>query len=158
MGNPRQHRQLLRVPLVLVELVQIGHVDQRQVGGTQPEGLAQLVEVPAKDSLVASAGVGEILGRGILGSLLDDPERAWKKAAFSQYPRGKIMGYTMRTERFRYTEWQNRKTGEVMARELYDHKKDPHENVNVADEREYGPDIKRLSEMVKQGWRRALPG
>ena len=44
-----------------------------------------------------------------------------------------------------------------MARELYDHEKDPHENSNVADEREYAPDVKRLSEMLEQGWCAALP-
>ncbi len=63
----------------------------------------------------------------------------------------------MRTKRFRYTVWQDKQTGDVMARELYDHEKDPHEDVNVADELEYGANIKRLSEMVKQGWRAALP-
>ena len=89
--------------------------------------------------------------------LLKTPDRPWKKAAFSQYPRGKVMGYSMRTERFRYTQWQNRKTGKVMARELYDHKKDPQENVNVAAQPEYAKDVNRLSQILKRSWRAALP-
>ena len=89
--------------------------------------------------------------------LLDDPQRQWKKAAFSQYPRGKVMGYSMRTERFRYTEWRDRRSGNVMARELYDHDKDPHENVNTADKPKYKQDVQRLSRMLKRGWRAALP-
>ena len=88
--------------------------------------------------------------------LLGDPERPWKKAAFSQYPRGKIMGYTMRTERFRYTEWRDRKTNKLMARELYDHEKDPQENVNAVDQPEYERDIRRLAGMLIRGWRAAL--
>ena len=31
------------------------------------------------------------------------------------------------------------------------------ENANVAGEPQYGPDVKQLSEMVKQGWRAAVP-
>jgi len=89
--------------------------------------------------------------------LLTDPDRPWKKAAFSQYPRGKVMGYSMRTERFRYTEWQNRKTGAVLARELYDHDRDPQENVNAAAQPQYRADIERLSQMLKAGWRAARP-
>jgi len=90
--------------------------------------------------------------------LLDDPKRPWKKAAFSQYPRGKVMGYSMRTERFRYTEWQDTKTNKVLARELYDHEKDPHENVNTAAEPKYKQDVERLSQMLERGWHAALPG
>jgi len=89
--------------------------------------------------------------------LLDDPDRQWKKAAFSQYPRGNVMGYTMRTERFRYTEWQDRKTKKVMARELYDHQKDPQENINAVAQPEYSQDVERLARMLKGGWRAALP-
>ena len=67
------------------------------------------------------------------------------------------MGYSMRTQRFRYTEWKNRKTGKVMASELYDHDKDPRENVNAVAEPEYKQDVKRLARMLKRGWRAALP-
>src|SRR5262249_46301919 len=43
--------------------------------------------------------------------LLDDPARAWKSAAFSQYPRqvtgkGRVMGYAMRTNRYRLVGWR----------------------------------------------------
>jgi hypothetical protein len=70
--------------------------------------------------------------------LLDDPERSWKKAAFSQFPRSqiingkrvRIMGYSMRTDQFRYTEWVNIESKEVLAIELYDHKIDSMESVN----------------------------
>jgi iduronate 2-sulfatase len=67
------------------------------------------------------------------------------------------MGYSMRTERFRYTKWRNTTTKRVMARELYDHEKDPHENVNAAAESEYKQDVQRLSQMLKRGWLAALP-
>ena len=83
--------------------------------------------------------------------LLENPERSWKKAAFSQYPRGDVMGYTMRTERYRYTEWKDRKSGEIKARELYDHQNDSQENVNVIDRVEYTEEITNLEFMMKQG-------
>jgi len=89
--------------------------------------------------------------------LLDDPDLPWKKAAFSQYPRGKVMGYTMRTDRYRYTEWIDGESGEVVARELYDHEADPGENVNVAELPENRELVERLSRMLRAGWRAALP-
>jgi hypothetical protein len=92
-----------------------------------------------------------------MAPLLDDPEREWKSAAFSQYPRGDIMGYSMRTERYRYTEWQDLKSGKVEAVELYDHEKDPAENVNGAELPENADTVKRLAEMLKAGWREAVP-
>ena len=88
--------------------------------------------------------------------LLEKPGRPWKRAAFSQYPRrGDVMGYTMRIERFRYTEWQERATGKVLARELYDHEQDPQENVNAAQKRGYAETIAQLAGELRQGWRAA---
>jgi len=89
--------------------------------------------------------------------LLRDPKRPWKAAAFSQYPRGRIMGYSMRTPRYRYTEWRQRRGGQVVARELYDHKIDPGENTNVAGNPANADTVKALAEMMKKGWRGARP-
>jgi hypothetical protein len=49
----------------------------------------------------------------------------------SQVARGqKVMGYSIRTERYRYTEWNDGKEGE----ELYDYQTDPKELKNIAKE------------------------
>jgi iduronate 2-sulfatase len=94
--------------------------------------------------------------------LLADPARKWKTAAFSQFPRpfapakrGDGMGYTMRTERYRYTEW--RIPGQETAYELYDHEKDPRETVNVAGRPENGALVAELRKALQAGWRAALP-
>ena len=89
--------------------------------------------------------------------LLADPGRPWKRAAFSQFPRGSVMGYTMRTERYRYTEWQDRRSGEVLAHELYDHEADDQENTNAADKPDNADLIRRLARQLGGGWRGALP-
>jgi iduronate 2-sulfatase len=87
--------------------------------------------------------------------LLRDPERPWKGAAFSQYPRGNIMGTAMRTERYRYVEWRA-KSGRITARELYDHAADPGENENVADRADAAL-LTDLAARLAAGWRGALP-
>ena len=88
--------------------------------------------------------------------LLENPQRKWKAAAFSQYPRGSLMGYTMRTERWRYTEWISRQTGEVTARELYDHAISDVVSANLADLPEQASVVRELSAMLDKGrgWRR----
>ncbi len=92
-----------------------------------------------------------------IAPLLDDPNRPWKAAAFSQYPRGRVMGYSMRTDRYRYTEWQDMKTNKVEARELYDHKTDPEENNNVAGNPENAELVDELSTMLHAGYKAARP-
>jgi arylsulfatase A-like enzyme len=89
--------------------------------------------------------------------LLHDPDRPWKRAAFSQYPRGRIMGYSMRTDTHRYTEWKEIRTGEVTGRELYDHRTDPAENVNVVEATEQADLVGELAAMLKAGYEAARP-
>jgi iduronate 2-sulfatase len=66
------------------------------------------------------------------------------------------MGYAMRTDQYRYIEWQDKESGAVRARELYDHSKDPRENVNLAD-RVSESLLKALSEQLNAGWEHARP-
>ena len=85
--------------------------------------------------------------------LLQNPSGPRKRAAFSQYPRGNIMGYSMTTDRFRYTVWvDQKKDNKVVFTELYDHREDPQENENVIDSPLYAPDIKRLGAWHSEGW------
>lgn len=95
-----------------------------------------------------------------MAPLLDRPDRPWKQAAFSQYPRGNRMGYSMRTKRWRYTEWVNRKSGEVEARELYDHAESPVASENLASKAELADEVRRLSALLAkgQGWKKLQRG
>ncbi len=50
---------------------------------------------------------------------------------FKQQP----MGYTIRTERYRFVQWRDKSTGQPLDYiELYDHHNDPGETINVAEE------------------------
>ncbi|MDT8301164.1 MAG: sulfatase [Sedimentisphaerales bacterium] len=128
-----------------------------ETAGQRTRALTEYVDIyPTLSEVCGLRAPGHLEGLSMV-PLLKNPELPWKKAAFSQYPRGKVMGYTMRTKRFRYTEWKNRETGKVQARELYDHWKDPQENINAAAQPEYKQDVQRLSRILKSGWRAALP-
>jgi iduronate 2-sulfatase len=122
------------------------------------DGLTEFVDI--YPSLCELAGLP--LPSGLEGAsfvrLLDDPKQSFKQAAFSQYPRPgqQAMGYTMRTPRYRYTEWL-REGRLVIARELYDHLSDPRENVNISDRPEHKELVAKLSAQLQGGWRAALP-
>jgi hypothetical protein len=93
-----------------------------------------------------------------LKPLLDDPKRAWKSAAFSQYPRNEWMGYSMRTDRYRFTAWVDAKDHwKVDATELYDHQNDPQENQNIAAKPENAELVKELTAKLNAGWKAARP-
>jgi len=102
-----------------------------------------------------------------LKPLLTLPDRPWKAAVFSQYPRarsgsrhrghGDIMGYAVRTHRYRYVEWRAWETKQVVARELYDHDSDPHETQNVAGLPKHAASLNALTQVLEDGWKAVLP-
>lgn len=92
-------------------------------------------------------------GRSLV-PLVQDPQRPWKEAALSQFRRviprhGLGMGYSVRTVRWRYTQWHGEE-GELVARELYDHSVDPQENTNVAARTEHRRTVSRLSRLLAE--------
>jgi hypothetical protein len=58
------------------------------------------------------------------------------------------MGYSLRTDRYRYTAWVDPGKKEVVARELYDHANDPLETVNVAAEADNATRVMQLHEQL----------
>jgi len=88
-----------------------------------------------------------------LAPLLDDPHRPGKEAALSQYPRANAMGYSMRTDRYRFTLWRSRNAAQkTLAEELYDHGSDPQESVNLAALPEHAALVKRLRAELERHW------
>ena len=85
-----------------------------------------------------------------LWPLLENPDLTWKGTAFTQVLRpggGKpVMGRSVRTDRWRYTEWNRGEEG----RELYDHVVDPHEFINLAVDSAYQGTISRLRALFEE--------
>ncbi|MGH9721566.1 MAG: sulfatase [Bryobacteraceae bacterium] len=104
--------------------------------------LAELCGLPAPQGLEGTSMV----------PLLRDPQRKWKSAAFTTVARGRgILGRSVRTGRYRYTEW-----GPNTA-ELYDHERDIHEFTNLANDPKSAKVHEELRQLLQKGWRAALP-
>jgi len=131
------------------------------------DGMVEFVDIYPSLCQLAGLKIPDGLEGTSFVPLMKNPKRQWKKAVFSQYlsegiwtpPDGiTYMGYSIRTERYRYVEFYNWKTKEYAACELYDHKVDPDENNNIAVLDKNKELVKKLSAQLKKGWKAALPG
>jgi arylsulfatase A-like enzyme len=135
----------------------------RKAVGAKSDALVEFVDIYPTLAELCGLPTPEGLEGTSFAPLLDDPDRPWKTAAFGQYPRGggpgvgPLMGYAMRTNRYRFVEWKKNPGGNVVARELYDHQVDAAENVNIADRPENAELVRSLSQQAKAGWRAAKP-
>ena len=135
-----------RVPLIV-------RAPQAKANGEKTDALVELIDLyPTLCELAGLTVPSELEGRSMV-PLLSNPGQPWKEAAVSQFQRrvGKkrLMGYSMRTDRYRYVEWQDRRTREVIATELYDHTNDSAENRNVA---EHPKHESMLNDLSRQMW------
>ena len=80
--------------------------------------------------------------------LLDDPRARWTRPAFTQVQRAGFPGYSVLTERLRYSEWDDGAQGA----QLYDHDKDPQELKNLATDLKHAKTVAEMRALVKQNW------
>ena len=120
-----------------------------KAAGRRTNALVEFVDLYPTLADLAGLPVPKVLEGRSLKPLLNNAEQTGKPAAFSQYPRGRRMGYSMRTNRWRYTEWIDRSTGKSTAHELYDHEQDPGETVNVAQEPRHSKLTAQLSKQLR---------
>lgn len=136
-----------RVPLIIVApggakgqtaLAPVGLVDLYPT-------LAELGGVQSPDNLQGQS----------LVPMLHEPTARGRGWAITQVGRsGGIFGYSLRTARWRYTEWDEGRRG----RELYDHDRDPQELTNLVAVGSHAPIIEDLSRTLRRAVKSTFPG
>jgi arylsulfatase A-like enzyme len=135
-----------RVPLIV-------RIPGNPANGSRCDELVELVDlVPTLGELLSMKVPDNLEGTSFV-PLVYEPSRPWKAAAFSVFGnRGEYN--SVRTKRYRYTEWQYQ--GELI-KELYDHDRDEWETVNLADRPEHAAAQQELANLLQSGWKGALP-
>ena len=111
---------------------------------------------PTLAELCQLSGAPQNLAGRSLAPLLKNPRAPWAKPALTQVRRGSgdktFMGYTIRTERWRYTEWDEGQQGV----ELYDEIRDPKELHNLAGQAKYAQQQAQMKQLL-QNTRKGKP-
>jgi len=117
--------------------------------GKRTGSLVELLDIfPTLCDLAGLPIPKDLEGTSLL-PVLENPNHSVRSFARSQYPRGaNIMGYAIKTDRYRYVEWTDTRANEIVAKELYDHFIDGQENVNQANNLSYQAEMGLLSDKV----------
>jgi len=119
--------------------------------GQRTGSLVELLDIFPTLCDLAGLPIPDDLDGTSLMSILKNPETSVRPFARSQYPRGNnVMGYAIKTDRFRYVEWKDTSSGKVLAQELYDHFIDGQENVNQAGNPSYRSEIEKAARYLRE--------
>jgi len=135
--KPSLFERCTRVPLIIA-------APHRQGNGQVSYSLAELVDLYPTITDLCGLPVPDYLAGKSLRPILDDVKQTVKDAAVSQMRIRHgvtIDGYTVRTARWRYTEWDGGRAG----KQLFDMDKDPLELTNLADDPQFAQTMSELS-------------
>jgi arylsulfatase A-like enzyme len=141
-----------RVPLLIVA------PGVSQPGTVAASPVSQVDLYPTLTALCSVAAPDTLQGQSLVPMLADHQAqgRGW---ALSQVVRGRAknqpsyFGYSLRTPRWRYTEWDEGREG----RELYDHDSDPKELVNLAGSADHAATVAELAKTLETAVTATLP-
>jgi len=153
-----------RVPLLVVAP---GH---GRPGSTVAAPVSQVDIFPTLATLCGVTQPANLQGQSLV-PLLADPQAEGRGWALTQLIRAGMRGQTpakpgvgplpaktfagssLRTARWRYTEWDEGRQG----RELYDHDADPRELTNLAEVADHAADVERLSKQLREAVAGSFP-
>ena len=148
-----------RVPMLIV-------VPGMSTGKIAESPVSQVDLFPTLAELCGVTTPENLQGQSLV-PMLKDPSHVGRGWALTQVTRGgkrrnaktggeisgQFFGYSLRTPRWRYTEWDGGDAG----RELYDHDNDPRELTNLADHDQHRATVGELSTALKDAVASTLP-
>jgi uncharacterized sulfatase len=129
-----------RVPLILAD-------PRRKTGGARSRAVAESLDIYPTLVELCGLPLPSHLQGASLARFLDDPRAAWDRPARTVMLRNGALAKSVRTARWRYTEWDEGRRGA----ELYDHDRDPRELRNLAGERKFAATIAELKKQLDAG-------
>lgn len=133
-----------RVPLI------ISNGKNLKTNNSASNALVENIDVFPTIAEACGLKIHEVDGKSLL-PLIDNPNKSWDNAAYSLYPRGKkYMGCTVTDGKWRYTEWRNSDTQEVISKELYNHEESLVADKNVSGKTEFKDVEKRMQNLLHQ--------
>ncbi len=142
-----------RVPLI------IASPDNDAARGKTTQSLTELVDLyPTLSELCGIEAPPQVAGQSVV-SVLQNPDRTLRDEAYSvtecrtvrRWDKSKFLGRSIRTDRYRYTEWDEGSYGV----ELYDYEKDPEEFTNLAYDPEYADLMAKMRRRLHERQREA---
>ncbi len=131
-----------RVPMIIV-------APKAAANGKASKRTIELVDIYPTLTDLAGVKAPDGLEGVSLRPLLANADAPWSRAAYTQTVtkgKDKVQGYSVRTERWRFTEWQNGEKGV----ELYDHENDPQELKNLAKDQAFASIMSELKALSKK--------
>lgn len=121
------YEQATRIPILIVAP---GVTQPNSTTGQFAESVDIFPTLAELAGLPAPMGPQPMDGKSLV-SVLRDPAVRVRDHAFHAYPKGKL-GRAIRTERYRYVEWDSATNPDAVEVELYDYETDPQETRNLA--------------------------
>ena len=128
-----------RVPLIVA-------APDGKNAGKSAKGVVELVDLYPTITQLCGLAAPQYLDGTSLVPALNDPAVKVKPAAYSQVRRGNFDGYSVRTDRWRYIEWD----GGAKGAQLYDEEADSLEQKNLANEPAQATTVAELKELLSK--------
>ena len=141
-GKVSLFEECARVPMIV-------RVPGRTRKGASSNGLTELVDIyPTLCELCGIKAPAHLQGESF-APLIDAPSGAGKETAYTVVSRGKNLGRSIRTSRWRYAEW-----GSSSESELYDLEKDPAEHTNLAGDGKFNEQLEKMRRLLERARQR----
>ncbi|MEY4940335.1 MAG: Choline-sulfatase [Verrucomicrobiota bacterium] len=130
-----------RVPLIIA-------APGMKQAGQSAAGVVEMLDIYPTVADLAGVPLAHPLQGVSLRPMLDNPTAIVKPAAFTQVRRAGYSGYSVRTVRYRYTEWEDGTAGT----QLYDLTRDPGEFTNLAADPGHRAVVAEMKAHLARNW------